>query len=60
MIKSKHMSAAENVNSRSWVRFPNESYFEKINLDLSEFKPDQEFEDETFGWYKGIYISVKN
>jgi hypothetical protein len=54
------MSAAENVNSRSWVRFPNESYFEKINLDLSEFKPDQEFEDETFGWYKGIYISVKN
>ena len=54
------MSAAEEVNSKSWVRFPNESYFEKINLDLSEFKPDQEFEDETFGWYKGIYVSVKN
>jgi hypothetical protein len=54
------MSAAGKVNSKSWVRFPNESYFEKINLDLSEFKPDQEFEDETFGWYKGIYVSVKN
>jgi hypothetical protein len=60
MIKVRPMSAAGKVNSKSWVRFPNESYFEKINLDLSEFKPDQEFEDETFGWYKGIYVSVKN
>jgi hypothetical protein len=60
MIKIRPMSAAGKVNSKFWVRFPNESYFEKINLDLSVFKPDQEFEDETFGWYKGIYISVKN
>jgi hypothetical protein len=53
------MSAAGEANNKSWVRFPNESCFEEINLDLSEFKPDQEFEDETFGWYKEIYISVR-
>jgi hypothetical protein len=54
------MSAAEDVNSKFWVRFPNGICFEEINLDPIEFKPDREFEDETFGWYKGIYVSVKN
>jgi len=53
------MSAAGKVNSKSWVRFPNEICFEEINLDLSEFKPVKDFHGEVFGWYKGIYISVR-
>jgi hypothetical protein len=30
------MSAAGKVNSKSWVRFPNESYFEKIKHGKSQ------------------------
>jgi hypothetical protein len=41
------------------VRFPNESSYEKISIDLSEFTPSKSFEDETFGWYKGTYIALK-
>jgi len=41
------------------VRFPNESFYEKISIDLSEFTPSKSFEDETFGWYKGTYIALK-
>jgi len=53
------MSAAGKANNKSWIRFPNESCFEEINLDLSEFKPVEDFQEEVFGWYKGIYISVR-
>jgi hypothetical protein len=53
------MSVAEKANNKSWVRFPNESCFEEINLGLSEFKPVEDFQEEVFGWYKGIYISVR-
>jgi hypothetical protein len=53
------MSAVGEANSKSWVRFPNESCFEEINLDPSEFKPVEDFQEESFGWYKGIYISVR-
>lgn len=41
------------------VRFPNESYFIEIDLDMSQFKPEKEFDDQIFGWYGDIYISVK-
>jgi hypothetical protein len=41
------------------VRFPNESFYEKVSMDLLEFIPDKSFEDETFGWYKGTYIALK-
>ncbi len=41
------------------VRFPNESSYEKIYIDLSEFTPGKSFADETFGWYKGTYIALK-
>jgi len=41
------------------IRFPNEDYYVEIELDLDEFKPEQEFDDVIFGWYKGVYIEVK-
>ena len=41
------------------VRFPNESCYEKISIDLSQFNAEKSFDDETFGWYKGTYISIK-
>jgi len=41
------------------VRFPNECYFEEIEMDLNEFKPVNEFDDEVFGWFGDIYISMK-
>ena len=53
------MDAVKAINSKSWVRFPNESFFEEIQIDLSQFKPEIEFSDETFGWYKGTYLSIK-
>jgi len=33
------------------VRFPNECYFEEIEIDLNDFKPVNEFDDEVFGWF---------
>ena len=41
------------------VRFPNESYFDEIPINLSIFAPEKEFDDETFGYYKGTYISIR-
>jgi hypothetical protein len=41
------------------VRFPNESFFQEILIDLSIFAPHKEFDDETFGYYKGNYISIR-
>lgn len=41
------------------VRFPNECYFEEIEMDLNDFKPVNEFDDEVFGWFGDIYISMK-
>jgi len=41
------------------VRFPNESFFEEIPIDLSKFVPEKEFENETFGYYGETYISIR-
>jgi hypothetical protein len=40
------------------VRFPNESYPIEMEIDWNEFKIQNEFKDEYFGWYKGTYIAV--
>jgi hypothetical protein len=54
------MTAAPKENKqRHLVRFPNESFFEEVLIETSEFQVVNEFEDESFGWYKGIYISLK-
>ena len=41
------------------IRFPNECFFEEISLNLDEFRPVNEFEDEVFGWYNETYITIK-
>ena len=41
------------------VRFPNESYWDEMKIDLSKFKQENEFDHEVFGWYEDIYISIK-
>lgn len=41
------------------IRFPNESFFEEISLNLDDFRPVNEFDEEVFGWYHNTYISIK-
>ena len=41
------------------IRFPNESFFEELLINLDEFQPVNEFNEEIFGWYKNTYISIK-
>ena len=41
------------------IRFPNESFFEELLINLDEFQPVNEFEEEVFGWYNETYISIK-
>lgn len=40
------------------MRFPNESCFEDVIINMSEFKPENEFDTEVFGWYKNTYVSI--
>ena len=42
-----------------FVRFPNESFFNEVFINMDKFKPKNEFKDEIFGWYGDIYISIK-
>jgi hypothetical protein len=41
------------------VRFPNESVPFEIELDMDEFHLEKDFGDELFGFWRGVYISVK-
>ena len=41
------------------IRFPNECFFEEVSLNLDEFQPVNEFDEEVFGWYNETYISIK-
>ena len=40
------------------MRFPNESCFDDVTIDINEFKPENEFDTEVFGWYKNTYVSI--
>ena len=40
------------------MRLPNESCFDEVPIDINEFKPEKEFKDEVFGWYKNTYVSI--
>jgi len=42
-----------------WIRFPNESEHQEMNVDLDLFMLRQEFDDEAFGLYKGTFIFIK-
>jgi len=41
------------------VRFPNESEFIEMEIDMTNFDKTIEYKYEMFGWYKGIHISIK-
>lgn len=41
------------------VRFPNESDYVEMQIDISKFKQENEFEYEIFGWYNSTYIAIK-
>jgi len=47
------------MKEKKLVRFPNESSFIEIELDMNEFIKDYVSIDETFGWYKNMYITIK-
>jgi len=47
------------MKEKKLVRFPNESLFIEIELDMNEFVKDYVSTNETFGWYKGTFISIK-
>jgi hypothetical protein len=31
----------------------------EIEIDFKDFKKNKEFDAEIFGWYNGLYISIK-
>jgi hypothetical protein len=41
------------------VRFPNESEYQELIINLDNFEKKNEFGDEIFGWYDGTYIAIK-
>lgn len=44
----------------TYVRFPNESFFEEVMyFDWERFKPTHEFDDEIFGTYAGMTVAIK-
>lgn len=45
--------------TKRMVRFLNESVPFEIDLDMDEFYPEKDFGDEVFGYWRGVYISVK-
>jgi hypothetical protein len=48
------------MKEKKLVRFPNESEFLEIEINMDEFNTVTIFEHEMFGWYNGMYISIKN
>jgi len=48
------------MKEKKLVRFPNESEFLEIEINMDEFNMVTIFEHEMFGWYNGMYISIKN
>jgi hypothetical protein len=55
----EYKNLIENTGSKISVRFPNESFFEEVSIDLEKFEVSNEFPHEIFGWYDGTAISIK-
>ena len=49
----------KNKNKNLSVRFPNESVYQEITLNLDEFIISNEFQHEYFGWYNNTAIALK-
>lgn len=41
------------------IKFPNDDFYQDLEVDMSKFEIDIEFDDCLFGWYYGIYLEVK-
>ena len=41
------------------MRFPNESYYLEIEIDWKDFRIENIFKDEYFGWYESTYVAIK-
>ena len=55
----KNLLKSVSEKTKQMVRFPNESTPIEIELDINDFQPEKDFEDEVFGYWRGVYISVK-
>ena len=40
------------------LRFPNDMFFDEVNIEPKDFKPNQEFDKEVFGDYLGVHVSM--
>jgi hypothetical protein len=59
LTTKEYQGYLENTGKKFSVRFPNESIYEHIKLDLEKFEISNEFEHEYFGWYGGSAIALK-
>ena len=41
------------------IRFPNESAYDEVDIDMSLFTITSDWGDEWFGWYGGNLIAIK-
>ena len=48
------------MKTKVGVRFPNESCYQEVYIDMSKFQPQKDFGDEVFGWYGDTYIAIRN
>jgi len=55
----KNLLKSVSEKTTRMVRFPNESVPFEIELDMDEFHLEKDFGDELFGFWRGVYISVK-
>jgi len=46
------------MTRKAKIRFPNESSWNELSIDMDQFLTSREFDTEVFGWYKGTYISI--
>ena len=59
MNYGKRKLNTKNGMKKVLMRFPNESFFIEFDINMGDFTPEKEFETEVFGWYKGVYVSIK-
>jgi len=41
------------------VRFADDDTYREISIDMNQFNPTKEFDDEIFGWYGNLYVAIK-
>ena len=55
----KNLLKSASQKTKRMVRFPNESLPIEIDFNIDDFQPEKDFGDEVFGYWNGVYISVK-